>query len=572
MSDFGSSVELPVGTDGGVPIKSPDNSLWEIWAYQNLWLGAAGTNKYIPKVNDYVCDYTINQWWRVALIDPVTYVPTLVPLTTTPNAAMTAGDLLQGVGPGTLADTFRVYLDTSVIPFILAVDGRLWYPGPDVASVKLFTGSDFTTNENCISGYYDQSGKLVSQAIPLMPVSVEFPDGSMGTVSGVPVCYTNVRLADATPVTAVAYSSTGAVISIRQLLIQNTGCIRLADSGVKYVVGIELRTPFLSSSDPTLIQFPINVILANLNLMGIVRYSDGSSAMLPVDNTKFQILGFNAFVSTIVGQSFTVVLKYNLSPDEAVFNANSVEQQGFITRAYRMTSINSAGAYALKLFAFPVWRDSITGYRLDWFLYNLDRSTWWNVTSLVQFSPAFPAFQPLQYGVQQDINAQVQLNKVDPGFTNYLFSATLAITLLGPGMQDSPWQIQFEPGQMPPYGPGNVAAVNEVQANQYTINIASGYKKQGDWLQALYYNTLPLTDPANEAKLPVPSHFAIQMPGGENSGSAPIVCPISQWASTFSTSVAIPDDSTLYVTFFLRTTTNDLQLSICGLPVRYPGT
>ena len=90
-----------------------------------------------------------------------------------------------------------------------------------------------------------------------------------------------------------------------------------------------LRTPFLSSSDPTLIQFPINVILSDLNLMGIVRYSDGTCAMLPVDNTKFQILGFNAFVSTIVGQSFDVVLKYNLSPDEAVFSASSVDQAGF---------------------------------------------------------------------------------------------------------------------------------------------------------------------------------------------------------------------------------------------------
>ncbi|WP_233875023.1 hypothetical protein [Paraburkholderia adhaesiva] len=130
--NIGGTVELPTGTDGGVPIRSPDNSLWQIWAYQNLWLGAAGTNKYIPKVNDYVCDYTINEWWRVTLIDPITYVPTLVPLTTTPNEAMTEGDLLQGVGPGTMADTFRVYLDTSVIPFILAVDGRLWYPGPDV--------------------------------------------------------------------------------------------------------------------------------------------------------------------------------------------------------------------------------------------------------------------------------------------------------------------------------------------------------------------------------------------------------------------------------------------------------
>jgi hypothetical protein len=31
--------------------------------------------------------------------------------------------------------------------------------------------------------------------------------------------------------------------------------------------------------------------------------------------------------------------------------------------------------------------------------------------------------------------------------------------------------------------------------------------------------------------------------------------------------VPIADRSTLFVTFFLRTTTNDLQLSIAGIPV-----
>jgi hypothetical protein len=557
------AINLPTGTDGGVPIYNP-NGLWQIWALTAIYQGQAGTNMYIPKVNDYVCDFATNDWFRVAVVDPVTYLPTLVPLTTAPNAVMTSGDLLQGVGPGTMADTYRVYLDTSVIPFALALDARLWFPGADAVSVKIFTGSDFTNNNNCISAYYDQTGKLLSQAIPTTPAPVTFPDGSTGTVMTVPVCYTNVQLADGTPVTAVAYSSSGMVVSKRQLLIENSAFIRLADTGVKYVTGIQLLSPFMSSADPTLIQFPVNVLLSGLNLMGVVNYSDGSSIKLPVDGTKFQIFGFDGFVSTIVGESFDLVLKYNLSADEAAYGANAVNNAKFLTSNYKAVTINEDGDYTLKLYAFPVWIDGISGYRLNWYLYDLDRSNWWDVTSLVTFSPASPAFQPLVYGTQQNIEGQVQLNKVDPSFTNYLFTSTVAVTLLGPGTQASPWEVQFEPGQFPPFGPGNVAATQELAANQYTVNLTSGYASQEAWLQAFYYNTLPLTDPAQEASVPVPTHFAIQMPDG----SAPIVCLLSQWNSTQTSTVPLPDRSTLFVTFFLRTSTNDLQLSIAGVPVQ----
>jgi hypothetical protein len=558
------TVNLPTGTDGGVPIlgSSVNNGLFMVWSLYEIYQGAAGTNMYIPSVNDYVVDNEgANDWYRVSAVAPTTYIPTLVPLTTAPNAVMTSGDLLQGVGPGTQADTFRVYLDQSVIPFNLSVDQALYFPGPDVANIKIFTGSDFTNNNNCISALYNQSGALLSQAIPTVPVTVTYPDGSTGTAQTIPVCYTNVALPDGTPVTCIAYSATGSVVSKRQLLIENTAFIRSADTAVKYITGIQLECPFLSQTNPDLIQFPVNVLTSGLNLMGVVNYSDGSTATLPVDGTKFQILGFDSFVSTIVGQQFNVILKYNLSTDEAVYGASSVNNQMFITQTYTAETINSDGAYTLMLYAFPVWINAVSGYRLEWFLYDLDRSEWWDVTSLVTFSPTSPAFQPLTYGILQNITAELQLNNVDNSFTDYIFTQTIGITLLQPGTGSNPWQVQFSPGQQPPFGPGNAAAIQEIQANQWTINLASGYATQAAWLRGMYYNTDPLTDPAQEASLPAPNYFAIQMPDGSE-----IECPLSQWNSTQNTGVSLSGVTTLFVTFFLRTSTNDLQLSVAGIP------
>jgi hypothetical protein len=63
--------------------------------------------------------------------------------------------------------------------------------------------------------------------------------------------------------------------------------------------------------------------------------------------------------------------------------------------------------------------------------------------------------------------------------------------------------------------------------------------------------------------LPSPNYFAIQLPDGTQ-----IECPLSQWNSTQTTSVPLTNYDTLYVTFFLRTSTNDLQLSIAGVPIQ----
>ncbi|WP_144106692.1 hypothetical protein [Paraburkholderia sp. BCC1886] len=553
------TVNLPTGTDGGVPIYNP-TGIWQIWPLALLYQGQAGTNMYIGKVNDYVCDYTTNDWYKITALDATTYIPTLTPLTTAPNAVMTSGDLLQGVDSGTPADTFRCCLDTSVLPYVLSVDARCWFPNNSAAYIKIFTGADWSDNTSCISAYYNQSGTLVSQNIPLSAVSSLMPDGSTATVMVPDVAYTNTTLPNGTPVTAVAYTSTGSVVSSRQMLIWNTAFIRAADTSVKYVTGISLQCPYLSSANPTQIQFPVNVLLSSLNLMGIVSYSDGTTTKLPVDGTKFQIFGFDGFVSGNVGEEFELVLKYNLSTDEAVYGASSVANQLFINATYTAIAQSSDGAYSCKLYAFPVWIDGVSGYRLEWFLYDLDRTDWYDVTSLVTISANSPAFQPLTYGTVQTITGQVNLQAVDASYTDYNFTESVAITLLHDGTTESPWEVQFSPGQSPAFGVGNYATIAEVAANQYTIDLTSGYASQADWLTAMYYNTLPLTDPQTETAAPVPTHFNIQLPDGSE-----ITCTLGQWNAQQTTTVPLTNLATIYVTFIQRTTTNDLQLSVAGV-------
>ena len=129
-----------VGTDGQVPIYNP-NGRWSWWSINEIYMGAAGANKYVPNVNDYVVDPTTFTVYIVTLIDPVTLIPSLNEVIPSAfNTGLSNTDILFGVGPGTQSDTYRVYLDTTVTPYTLAVDVRLRVAGTRTSYCIIYKG------------------------------------------------------------------------------------------------------------------------------------------------------------------------------------------------------------------------------------------------------------------------------------------------------------------------------------------------------------------------------------------------------------------------------------------------
>ena len=301
-----SNVNNITGSDGVVPIYSPQDR-WTTWNITEIYLGTVGAGKFVPKVRDYVVDTDTNQYWRVTSIDQSTLIAVLAPVVLVSAGAFSETDVLLGVGPGTQSDTYRVYIDNSVIPSVMAVDARLHVAGTMVTTCKIFRGSELSGSEFVISAFYDQSGNLLGQAIPLELVAM--PNGQNYSIKTVPVCYTVATVPDGEIVTAVFYSDSGHVVSKRQLLVENTAFIRSSNTAVKYITSITLETPFLSSSDPRLVQYPMNIPLNGLSLIGVVHYSNGETLKMPVDGTKFSIFGFDGYVATIVGQQLPLVLR-----------------------------------------------------------------------------------------------------------------------------------------------------------------------------------------------------------------------------------------------------------------------
>lgn len=548
------------GVNGKVLIYEP-NAPWKTWALQEIYRGLVNSGVYVPKVNDFVVDYNEFIWYKVISVDPTTYVPDLEEIEFIPTGEnFDDYDVILGQGPGSVYDTHRAYLDTSVRPFDLALEHRNYIHGTMAKYAKIYRGS--VANESdyrVISMFYDPSGNFLGDQIPLELVNM--PNGQNYATYSIPPCKTSEDMPDGEIVTVVVFSDTGHVVSKDKFIVERSAYIRSINDSIKYVSHISLESDFISGSDPNVILYPINVPLNSLNLIGVVHYSDGSVIKLPVDQTRFKVFGLERFVATIVGQEIPVVLTYILASDEVAYGT-SVGETHHISETYKAKTIEADGQYAVKLFAYPQWIDATTGYRLEWFLANLDREKIYNVTPYVTINANSPAFNPTYYGITQNLSVSINLQNVSSIFSSYIHTQTIGISLMTPGTEPpTNWTISFENGQNPIYGLGNKFASTFVNANLSYLDITCGAQSLSEWLNKLYYPTRPLFNPSSEAVPPAPNYFSLMIGGTE------IELPIAQWQNTITFNSIVTNLSTGYIKFFFRTPDNDTYLSIAGVPI-----
>jgi hypothetical protein len=196
------------GTDNKSPVYDP-YGLWKRWSMDEIWRGGNAAGKWIPKINDYILDLETNLDYRVTDIDFTTGFVTWVPVkTVTATDTLTDEDVLLGVGPGRSNETMRCYLDTRVMPHDLSVEGRLKVHGSAAAVARIFRGSVLDSSQHVISMFFDASGNMLGQDIPL---ELAKDDGNV-TTKCVPPCKTAETMQDVEVVTVVIYSSAGAVL------------------------------------------------------------------------------------------------------------------------------------------------------------------------------------------------------------------------------------------------------------------------------------------------------------------------------------------------------------------------
>lgn len=543
------------------PIYDHDRG-WRMWHVDEIFDpdNPDDSGRYVPNIDDLVFSRDAG-FYIVISVNYQTFKSTFEPWHSPEHTGIVEDEnKLLSSGAGLPPQTFRLYLDTSVIPYTLAFDSRLRVYGSTVKHVKVFQGYDIENSE-IISRRYNNEGTLIGENILLETVMGESAQQSAVKTPMIGNC--SKKIDDGEVVTAAFYDDAGHVVSTSSLIVKNTAWIRRAHEERKYVSAIELDSSFLSRSENDVVEVPININMESVPFKGIVHYSTGERKKLPIDGTKFKLLGLRQFISTILGQRQPLTLIYYLGDDEESYDVLD-HDQGHVSKAYTITTVPIDGAYSVKLFTAPVWRGTDAHYRLKHFLFTLERLEWWDVSDKVELADNSDAFYSDEYGVNQDITFAVDLNDVDPRFANYRHLQNMRMVLLERGSITSPstdahWKIYYE-RDAAPFLPSR-AIVYHVQQNIHRYQIDAGIIDLNSWLDNHFYKLQPIIHPKSESSPPYPTHFRLHIDDWSQEYD------INMWDATFEVEKSKGNGDIVLVEFIRREADRDLKLVVCPFVV-----
>lgn len=531
-----------------------------------LWMKAqifkhSTEGQYVPNVGDFVVDPD-QGFFIVTAVDYTTGESTLtewsIPTKTDTDKEE---DVLVSVGISPVAESYRAFLDTSVTPHVIAPSGRLHVYGSDIEYYKLFKGTDITSTGKVIGFVRDTNGNVLGENIPFEEVA------SAGTttkaIKAPTPCYTTETMEDGERVTLAAYSKEGHLRSYTGLVVVNSGAARYLSAARRYVKSIAISSPWLSSSDPTVIEVPINAPFQTLPMTGVVSYSDGSTETMSLENSRMTLKGRESFVPSVTGMTYDLVLTYQLASDELSYEQSPTTDR-ILTQRYTAKTLAPDNAYSVKLFMYPVWSTSTGQYQLEYWLYNIDRQTFYNVTSHVELGTNSVGFDPSTYGTLQTVTVAVDLNKVDTKFKQFRHYQQFQVTLVAKGTENSTnWMVKFTSAQSG-FGKDVTAKITQQNGvNAATLNIKQDATSKELWLQKLFYAIEPLYNDVTgtETMAPAPTHFRVVTNHNKYERT------VDQWDQTFDIVNDLDQGAVLYIEWIYRTDSTDLQLGITGLPV-----
>lgn len=546
------------------PDKNP-NRRFQWFALSEIYTGSGGTGAWVPNPNDLVWSMSLG----VMVVDDVDYttgISTLVSI----NLGRVGGganpsDVLLGLGPESASQAQRVYIDTSVIPHRMCTTALFQLSGSDLTHVKIFNGNDIEDSPEVISAMFDGAGNFISENVPLEMVQ---QDNMTNIAIKTPVsAYSTRSLNNGDMVTLVAYTSSGAIRLIYRLKAVVTNFIRSSNASQKYITSIELVSPLISATDSSVIEVPVNMTVQSGMFMGRVHFSDGTFNTLPIDGSKFSLLGITAFIASVPNAWGDAVLGYKLGANEFAFGVTAPIPDTMLPRPYRIKTVAADNLYTVKIFAVPKWVTSGTPHwALDFFLYTLDRDTIYAINSHISYSTVYPAFDGAMIAGVQTI--QVSVNMKDIGsFPYYLHSQIIKVTLnsvASDSLANGYTTIVYSDGLS--YGVGKTANVytDSVDPAKKNMNIANGFTNLTDWLHDMFYELAPLYVTGAEQQAPAPTHVRLRV----DSTFYRVVPIASVLTPILNVDIPSHQGRNLRLEFISRDGSVDKELAIAGLTIK----
>lgn len=548
-----------VGVDNVSPEYDP-HRLFHVWHMNEVYMGVQGTGKHVPRVDDLVIDTNGGRIDRYVVMDfnQATGVPVLQP--EVKDAYPTFFEPQDALlSPGYLPQSYMLYVDKTVRPYRLQVDGACSIKASMAKVYKIFLGVDTSVNGVVVSRLYDAGGQFVTDQIPLELASI--PNTANYTIKVPAACFTNYELHSGELVTFVVYGDNGVPISKRQLRVEESSFIHTNVQDKKYVSHLSLESIFMSKTDLNTLEYPMNLPVSSLQLFGVAHYTDGTSVRYPVDGSKFSVLNLSEYVSSQIGLIDDFDLRYTLSPDEStVAGVNSTNTT--VIAHFRVKTMAPDTVLGVKLFAYPVWSSVTRSYSLNWYLLSLSRGTYFNVTNLVYTTLNSPAFGPVDY-TPQTLQVAIRLSDVDVRFPDYIHTQVVKISLLkrGDDHTTTPWLV-YNPVDQVAYGDNIWAkAVTTPVVGAYQLDLSCGAATVDAWLARVYAATKPLYAPNSEVAAPLPTHVSVTI------GAFSTEISVDRWNAPMAYTGTVDTDTVAQLTFTKLVGAQKLILSTALWPV-----
>lgn len=522
------------------------------------------TKYVVPQEGELVFDTPNGMIYFVAKVDwQATLKSTLVPwrLQNADEGTTSDQDYIYGLRGGPMAGEALLSIDYSVRPNVARVDATIMRPGAAYAFVYLGSSA---VESNIISAQYDQSLNMITKKVPVKLALInEYTNKNIMTTGPFSVTKNDLALPDGTRAWLVFFDEGNNFIPPAQpLMVQHSSYMKDHNVGVKYVTSVELLSPwFTHVSDRDRLIIPVNVQLSAVELRAVTHYSDGStSEPAAVNGGEYSLYGVNEYRPKFPGQTADVVLVKKLAPNEQ----HDVAQPGnpdFARHTYTFEAGAAKGAYSPRIFTYPQWDATQNGYRLQHYLYDLDRKTFTDVTAVVTYNDKSPVYKPSAYGLSQSLIFNINLKDVAPTYESVPFVQHTEIVLLkdvnGPGNR---WSVNYTYGK-PTYTALNVVANNNGVNTTFTI--ANGQDHIDEWLDVMYWGIYPSYDIFNEDKAPVATHFDLMHEDGRKWRY-----PIAAWNQNNAITVAMQKGKTWYINWINKSVSGvELQLGMTGVTV-----
>lgn len=542
-----------------VPIWNP-NALWKEWNIKEIYKGKAsiGTGnigRYVPNVGDRISDPETGLF-VVTEVNTSTLIATWVAYSF-PTTVDTGISQLLGVGPLYPQQGYFIYVDSTVTPPVMSFDSLLYTYQPMAEYVRVFAGESSGGSLEVLSARYDQSGNYVDDKIPLNNIVGDATGNYKIPANG----YAKRAIAGDEQLIVIFYSANGTPTTKLTMTAVDSGLIRQSNSANREIANIEIISSYLSSTDKLRLMVPVNFLMTSIDIICRVTYSDGTTRDKPIDGNKIELSGLNEFIPTQVGQTSPLTLFYVLDSTESYQGTTTASRT--ISKAYLIETKALPNAYSVKLFMYPEWVDAATGYKLRFFMYNLDRLAYYDVTSLVEANTTSAIWDPTLYNTKQHMSFALDLSKVSPAFIPYRHVQSNDITLMSNGESgaETPWYVNFELGDED-YGGNLECRLKFISSQVWSVELSQGSTTQDEWLDRLYYRTHPLFDTNAETAPPVPTHFILQI------NNIRVRRPISNWNSSFTIATGGTVGNLALVQWVREVNGVDLQLGCSGLIIR----